>query len=225
MSFSEKPKMRAKMRVGELLAGTFSELASIPVPLLIYIAVFFLLGILQTSAGNLSGLASLTAMFLYFVGQYALYRILLRRAKMIEIDGPFRVFRFIGMALLLSIPIFIGFNFFLLPAVFLVAKWVMAPAYLVAGKKGVIESIGNSWSTSDGSSFSLSLVVFLLAIVFAIVILLAALLDEFVGIGSSTIPLVVVAVLHAYPLLLMGLSITAYRGLNQEPERLGDVFS
>ncbi len=212
------------LRVGPLLAGTFSELAAIPGPLLLYLGTFFGLGLLGRLASWLNGLTALAAVVAYFVGQYLLYRLLLRRSGLMVDDGPFRVFRFFGMALVLGVAIYIASVFFVIPGLILAAKWVMAPSYLVAGSRGTFAAMGESWRASGGNTLALAVVLFVLVVLYLFIIGVGGGIGSISGPGGLMGNFATQLTLHCLPLLLMGLSITAYRALNDEPERLADVF-
>ena len=212
------------LAVGPLLTGTFHELVSIRGPLLLYLGVFVGLGLIGRLGAPLGGLITLVGLAGYFLGQYLLYRALLRHAGLMVEDGPIRVFRFFGMALVLGMAIYLASAFFVIPGLILAAKWVMAPAYLVAGSRGTFESIGDSWRASSGNTLALVVAFGLLGIAYLFLVGMAGAFGALSGLDQVADNLSVQLALHCLPLLLMGLSVTAYRTLNDEPERLAEVF-
>jgi hypothetical protein len=212
---------KAEVSTGELISGAFAELGESKREVAMYLGAFLLANIAnELEPGDALNLATLVG---YFVAQYWLFRVILRKAGFAA-DGPFRVFHLFGMAIVIGAPVWIGAMFLFVPGIILAAKWVMAPSFLVATDKGVFDSMGASWSTSNGYTLQLSLAFTALFLIFFVLIgivsVVDAQLEEIVGkkllSGWTT---------HFLPLLLMGLSVTAYRQLQQAGQTLSDVFA
>ncbi len=216
---------------GALVTETFNVLASARREVGLYLLVFGGLGVLA-SLSAIGGTVSVLSFFFYFAAQYWLCRQMLLRAGLGHVDS-FKIFSLFFMAILLSLGIVIGFNFFWIPGILLGAKWVMSPAFLVARDDNLFEAIGASWRASDGNTLSLSLAY---AIVCAIgfVALVAV-----ISLGSMTQNIVDGAgrivsgpieglffslTLNAVPILMMALSVGAYRLLSDQGDDLTEIF-
>jgi hypothetical protein len=222
MAFVETDKLAA----GELITGAFGELAQNRREILIYLGVFLLVDIASSvvpkSVVVITGPTGLLASGGYFLGQYLLYRAMLRRAG--HTAGGIRIFRFVGMAIVIGFGLLFASYLFLIPAIVIAARWIAAPCYLVATDRGVFASLGESWSASSGSTLALSLAFT------AMVLIFFALLVAFTAAGAAIKGLLGPALsfgftAHLLPLLLMGLSVAAYRRLNEEGVELAAVFA
>ena len=208
--------------VGELLGGTFATLKRARRELAIYFGAFFAVGLLSETSSTLGGILALVAFVGYFLGQYWLYQAMLRDAGLLQDEGM-RVFGLFIMALLLFIPVVIGLNALLVPGLVLIAKWVMAPSYLVARKRNVFEALGESWRASEGNMWQLALATFLLGVIWMIAFVILSAIGGALG-GGSNGPFGWLAI-HLLPVLLMGLSVSAYRRLGGDGAELREVFA
>ncbi|MDE1466502.1 hypothetical protein [Aurantiacibacter sp. D1-12] len=223
MSFVQQKRAN----VFDLLAGAFRELSEIRKELAIYFVIFAALLLFPTRwIGLGSSLVSSLVLFLgYFVAQYWLYQAMLRKAGMLQ-DGKWRIVEFFVMALVLIVPISIGLNLFVIPGLILIAKWIMAPTYLVAQKRNLIQAIGESWSASSENSVALTLAATVICVIWGLSFGLAAAL-----IGLADVMDVVAGDdlfwlwVYFLPVLLAGLSMSAYRQLSDETASLTEVFA
>ena len=126
--------------VGELLNGTFRELAVIKREIGIYLVAFIVAGLLADFISPFRPVSAFATFCGYWVGQYWLYRVALERPG-ITVDEKFKVFSLFFMALILVFPIYIGMAFLLLPGILLASKWIMAPTYLVAERVDLFQAI------------------------------------------------------------------------------------
>ena len=216
-----------ELSVGELITASFAELTANRREIAIYLGAFLLVdvaGALIPGSRAWLGSGGLLMLGGYFVGQYLLYRTMLRRAGHAGAESGFHIFRFVGMALMIGIALLFAANLFLIPAIVLAARWIAAPCYVVAADKGAIAAIGESWSVTNGNTLSLSLAFTALALVFfalfvgfaAVESVAQTVLGTRLGFGLA---------MHVLPLLLMGLSVAAYRRLNHEGKDLAAVFA
>ncbi len=221
-----------RVSTGELINGTIRELAGIKRPLAYYFGFFFVAGFLTGFSSALSTLAAIPLFFAYFAGQYYLYRQALG-GRDFSSDDIGSVLGFLLLAVMLAIPLYFSVFFLVVPAILLGAKWVMAPAYYVAEDVNVIEAIGASWNRSNGNLGSLALTFFLIWLIWLAFGTAAGALTgglqgalqvvggtsrSSVGVGLSSV------VLHVLPVLLMGLSVSAYKALNDPAESLVAIF-
>lgn len=212
-----------QVTIGRLLTDTFAELASIPRELAVYFAVFAGAALVAEFVSATYVLIAVAAFFGYFVGQYYLYRALLDRAGVA--GAPFsKVLGLFGMALILIFPIMIGFNLFYIPGLLLAAKWVMAPSFLVAEDRDLFKALSDSWQASNNNLVALSLSFAILVTAWSVgFIPVFALSTALPGTGFG-FGWMVWAYMHVLPVLLMGLSVAAYRALADDDNSLVAVF-
>ncbi|MBH5322846.1 hypothetical protein [Aurantiacibacter sediminis] len=208
--------------VGELLGGAFRALGTIKRELAIYFLIFAALTLLPTNSLIPDFLFMLAVLAGYFVAQYMLYQAMLRKAGMMH-DSGWRTVEFAVLAVLLSIPISIGLNFFVIPGLILIGKWIMAPTFLVARRQNLIEAIGDSWRASYNNTVHLTLAATLICTVWIIAFGVLTALAELAGI-YFTDDLIWIWV-HVLPVMLAGLSMAAYEKLSDETATLSEVFS
>ncbi|KWV92752.1 hypothetical protein [Erythrobacter sp. YT30] len=221
-----------RVSTGELINGTFRELVAIKQPLAYYFGFFFVAGLLTSLSSTLSALATIPLFIAYFAGQLHLYRQALGRGNLTS-DDIASVFGFLLMAVILTIPLYIAVFFLVVPAVLLGAKWVMAPTYFAAEEMNVFEAISASWRGSEGNLGSLSLTFLLIWLIWLTMAIvggalgggLEGVLGAIGGASRSGIDGGVSSVIaHILPVLLMGLSVTAYKALNDPAESLVAIF-
>ena len=217
---------------GELITGTFSVIAAARREVGLYLLVFGGLG-LFLGFDLIEGPVSLFSFFFYFAAQYWLCRQMLVRTGLGHNDR-FRVFSLFFMAILLGLAISFGFNFFWIPGILLGSKWVMAPAFLAAGDDDLFKAIGASWRASDGNTLSLSLAysaigLIGLAVLWS-VIMVGSTTDRLANasgafVGGPIEGMFLSLSLNVLPILLMALSVAAYRMLSDNTDQLAEVFA
>ena len=62
---------------------------------------------------------------------------------------------FIGLTLLSSLGTLLGFIALVLPGIFIMARWILAPQMLVARDSGVMQALGDSWERTRGNEFQI----------------------------------------------------------------------
>lgn len=202
--------------MGELVPGAFATLGAIKRELAIYFLLFAALGLIDNVV---PGIPTVVGFVLYWLGHYLLFQALLRNAGWLEDDRK-RVFRFFFMACLIAIAIAIGLNFLIIPGVILGAKWIMAPAFLVARDGGVFAAMGDSWEASSGNTLHLSLAYAIIGGAWTLgLVMLGAVVD-----GTSAKSIVIGTYFHLLPVLMMGLSVYAYGLLAEPSNSLVEVF-
>ena len=211
-----------RVQIGTLLSGIFSELNVIRRELAIYFGGFAAVAVLADLLGMIRGPIALAATFAYFIGQYLLYQAMLRKAGMLR-DERKKVFSFFAMAIVLAVPIYMGTLFFVIPGLILGAKWIMAPTYLVAREGNLFHAIGESWKASEFNTVNLTLAYFVVWLGWVIVASIMTGGESAVRGGRDPSVLTWISV-HLLSVLMMGLSMSAYRHLNDETETLAGVF-
>ena len=214
------------VRVSELLSGTFAELSESRKEVGIYLLAFLIAGMVIDLSGPLGSILSLPIFIGYFVAQYYLYRAILSRGG-VSPDEKFKIFSFFFMAIILGFPIYFGLSLLLVPGLLLGGKWLMAPSFLVAEKTTLFEAIGASWHASSQNLLPLSVAFMLIGgMWFAAIAVFGGAFSAifgslpFSGLSSALVSLGV----HTLPLMLMGLSITAYKALREPDASLAAVF-
>jgi hypothetical protein len=212
--------IRREVSYGVLLEQTFGSLGLIWRELLAYLAVAIVLGLGTPLVGDKS--TGFFELLFYFVGQYWLFRSLLKRRGMLRTQR-IHFLSFFGLALLLILPIMFGLVMLIVPGLFLVARWIAAPAYIVATGQGAIAAAGASREAVRGHTAKvMTVVVVLFLITVAIMTALAGIDRAF---GNRADPEMMNLLWgHLLPLLLLGLSVATYERLGLEDTTIEDVF-
>lgn len=214
---------RRELQYGVLISRSFENLWLIRWRVLAYLLAVGLLGFGMPLLGNES--TGVIGFLLYFAGQYWLFHALLKARGLLQ-TGRIRFFAFVGLAALLILPIMSGLAAFLVPGLFLVARWIAAPAFIVARGQGAFVATGASADAVRGSTtrvMASAVVLFLIMIAFSAVI---------EGIGKALFgPDALGAVGpfdliegHLLPLLLLGLSVAVYELAGRKDTMIEDVF-
>lgn len=222
-----------QVSVGDLISGTFQELAAIKREVAIYFGAFFAYSVVSNFLGVIGGLLGLLAIPAYFIAQFWLYRAALGHSDL----GPHSAGRIVAMffmALLLGLGIYFGLSIFFIPGILLGAKWIMAPTFLVAEDGDLFSAIGASWRASSNNLLSLSLAYTAIWAVWAGLIFVimaitggidtAMMTGMGISGGFSAVAAILGIVFHLLPVLLLGLSVTAYKALADSDESLIAVF-
>lgn len=221
-----------RVGVGELLTGTFQGLASIKRELAIYFAAFLVAGLIADFLEVLRGPINIATTIGYFAGQYYLYRAVLRQAGIIY-DDAFKGFSFFLMAMILGVALYFSLIFFVVPAILLGAKWIMAPTYLVAEKGNLFDAIGASWRASSKNLLPLAMAFIVIWLIwlglqglFGGVSGASDTAAQGAGLNYSSNSLNAFGwiISHLLPVMLMGLSVSAYRALSESQNSLVAVF-
>ncbi|WP_108791178.1 hypothetical protein [Erythrobacter sp. Alg231-14] len=220
-----------QISAGALISNTFIELARIKKEIGIYLAVFTAIAVIAEFAPLGEELGWFPATILYFLGQYYLYREMLTRGGMI-VDSRFKVFSLFFMALVLVIPLYLGFTLLFIPGLLLMTKWVMAPAILVSEETHLFDALGASWSLSDNNVMSIGVALFVIGLIWFVIVMVggtgAGLIEQVVlnirGANDGRMGPLIWPFLHTLPLLLMGVSVSAYRALNDAGHDMVSVF-
>lgn len=205
---------------GELMSRTFANLWLIWPQVLAYLAVFALLGLAMPLFG--SERAGLADFLLYFAGQYWLFRTVLRKRGLLQTQR-IHFFAFVGLALLLILPIAIGFALLIVPGLFLVARWIAAPAFIVAQGHGAFMAAGASEAAVRWQAGKLMKAVVVLFLILVAILMPAAGIDRALG-GLADPDALDRLVGHVFPLMLLGLSVSTYELMGSKGTMIEDVF-
>jgi hypothetical protein len=214
-----------KLSTGELIRAALEELTENRREVLLYLGAFLVVDIagalITRAVGDVAGLGTLLVLPGYFLAQYLLYRVMLRRAGHAGGDGRMRIFRFVALAVVIGFCLLLALYLFVIPAIVLACRWIAAPCYIVAADKGVSASLGESWSATRGNTLPLALAFTCLVLLFVVLSTTVGAMIQ--GVLGNGVAFGVTG--HFLPLLLMGLSVAAYRRLDGEGVELAAVFA
>jgi hypothetical protein len=208
---------------GSLLSRTFGNLTAIWRELAAYLAgVVVIAFILPLIGSELSGIPAVVG---YLAAQYWLFRRVLVTRGMLDTQGT-HVLAFAALAALLIIPIMIGLAMFFLPGIFLVARTIAAPAFIVARGEDAFAAMRSSWQAVRGNSLPVMIVATLLVLGASMFGGLFTVIDAAVGsvdAYADASPGNVIQI-QLVPLLLLGLSTATYELLGPEDNSIEEVF-
>lgn len=208
------------VRYSTLMSLSLRHLALIWRQVLAYLAVFALLGLSTPLVGTES--TGLAGFLLYFAGQYWLFRALLQSRGLLQ-TTRIHFFAFVGLAIVLILPIIFGLAMLIMPGLFLVARWIAAPAFIVARGQGVFAATESSASAVRGNT---ARVAGAAVVLFLIVVAISGVLEAIgraLGWGDGIGALDLVEA-HLLPLALLGLSTATYELLGPEDTAIEEIF-
>lgn len=227
-----------KVGVGELVGGTFEQISAHRRTLGIYLAVFIPLtaaanfgdtafGLLREPDGDLlsaragfnNGLLGLLATLASVAGQYLVFERMLGAPANGTGRGA-RIVAFIGLAIVTFLGVILAALFFLLPALFVGARWLMSPAFFLGEGRGMFDALTASWRQTRGNTLPVALTLFLALLGFAA---LTSLLGWAKGLLGTAIADAIAGEIWA--VMLIGLSVATYRALVSPAGELAEVFA
>lgn len=217
---SRYPGFRREVGYGELLSLSLRNLALIWRQVLAYLVVAALLGLGAPLFGNEA--AGLAGVLLYFAGQYWLFRSLLKARRLLESER-IHFLGFVGLAALLILPILFGLAALVLPGLFLAARWIAAPAFIVARGEGVFAAAGASSAAVRGNTVKVMAAVVVLFLIVIALFTPVDLIDRALG-NQADNALLDRLMSQFFPLMLLGLSVAVYERLGPEDTMIEDVF-
>lgn len=212
--------VRRDLSMATLMSHSVRNLALIWRQVLVYLAVFALLGLSMPLFGSQS--TGMVGFLLYFAGQYWLFRALLKSRGLLQ-TTRIRFFAFIGLAIALILPIIFGLAVLIVPGLFLVSRWIAAPAFIVAQGQGVFAATESSASAVRGNTARVAgaaVVLFLIGVAISGVLeVIGRALGWADGIGALDL-----VEGHLLPLALLGLSTATYELLGPEDSDIEEIF-
>jgi hypothetical protein len=209
---------RRHVDFGTLVASMFANLSLVWRPLAVYVAVVAVLALVLPLAGE--GVRGIPAFALYLAGQYWLFRTLLKARGLLNTQR-IHGFAFLGLAAMLILPIMFGLGLLVLPGLFLTARWIAAPAFVVAQGDNPIAAASASWNAVRGHTVQ---VVGIIALSVIGASTIGAILRVLIGDLGGTLEPIEVIQLQFIPLLLFGLSTASYELLGPEDNSIEEVF-
>lgn len=208
---------------GLLVSRSFENLWVIRKQVAIYLAIVAvaaftipLLGIGFTSGGGL---------VVYLVGQYWLFQALLKERGMLETQGN-HLGGFLLLAMLLIGPIMLGIFALILPGLFLVARWIAAPAFVAGRGEGAWTAAKSSWEMVRGHTGKIATIVVMMFLIASLFGTLANGLNALLaGIAAyrEARPFNLIEA-HLFPLMLLGLAVAVYELLGPRDTMIEEVF-
>lgn len=208
---------------GTLVSRSFENLWAIRLQVAVYLAAVAFFAFAMPVLG--SGITGGGGFVLYLFGQYWLFQMLLKRRGLLETQA-FHIFAFFALAAVLIIPILLGLAALLLPGLFLVARWIAAPAFVAARGQNAFTAAGASWDAVRGHTAKIAgIVVMMVLITSAFGTLTAGFGGLLSGVDAyrEAKPLDVIGV-HLLPLMLLGLSVAVYELLGPRDTMIEEVF-
>ncbi len=205
---------------GRLMQLTFANLRLIWRELLAYLALAIVLGLGSPLFGDKS--AGFFDLLFYFAGQYWLFRSLLQKRGLLRTQR-IHFLSFFGLALLLILPIFFGLAALLLPGLFLVARWIAAPAYIVARGDHAFAAASASSAAVRGQTGAVMAALIVLGLILIAIMTVMVGVDRALG-SPADIELMNRVSGHFLPLLLLGLSVATYDLLASPDTTIEEIF-
>ena len=204
--------MDKNLTVGEVINGTIATVADNKAAAIAYIAVFTALGTglewglsqvgtgmfdqfadagwLLAAFGVSAGIGGILFVIVAVVGQYLLWEAMLRQRHHLMSGYDRRFLAFFGLAILTGIGVAFGFLLLIVPGLIFMARWAMAPAYLMVEKEGIIDSMGGSWHAVKGNTTPVVLAVLVGGLVFFGLAVIAGLGTGFSGEPAGQVALI-----------------------------------
>jgi hypothetical protein len=122
------------------------------------------------------------------IAGYVLLEAMLRRTGLRSREGEAVFFSYLGLSILYTLGVMVGFLIIIFPGLYIMARWSIAQPMIVARGEGVMQTLGESWERTKGNEFqilvaAIALIVPLVAIMIAGGIFLDA--KSLPGIGIS----------------------------------------
>ena len=172
------------LKIGKIIDKTLGVIERTALPALIFVIVvtalcapisWFTVGSL--SASRLAGGELLKAV-IGIVAAYFLIVPMLRRAGLHTRSDADAFLPFIGLSVLSALGVLLGFIAFIIPGLFVMARWSIAQPLLVGRGTGVMESLGESWERTRGNEFSIIIAALALALAPIVVMIATAVFFE-----------------------------------------------
>lgn len=159
-----------ELKVGRILEVTFDVVERNAVAAVVFIVALVIVngaityfGADYSSFVQEMGKQFITAL-IGIVAAFLLVTSMLRTAGFLR-GAPDDLFLpYVGLSILAGIGVIIGLILIIFPGLYLMARWSIAPAVLLSQRKGVIDSMKESWERTGGSEFAIILVVVILVV-------------------------------------------------------------
>jgi len=134
-----------------------------------------------------------------------------------------RFWLYLGMTILSTIGLIIGFILLIIPGIILAVRWSAASGFLVSGREGVIDSLKASWEATRGNG----LTIFLAGLVlFIVLVLIIGIITGVISFVNVTLGGIVGSLLEAFTNAIMpAFGVAIYCLVQNDGEQLEEVFS
>ena len=112
------------------------------------------------------------------VAGYLLLNAMVRKTNLVSRKGEDAFLAFFGLSLLSGIAVLVGMVLLIIPGLFLIARWSIAQALVVARGDGVMQAFGESWERTRGNEFQILMAMLALLVVFIAIVIAASALFE-----------------------------------------------
>ena len=164
-----------ELKIGKIVDKTLGvlERCALPAALFVVVVTALSVAISYLTFGSTSVMRLLGGEFLKsaigIVGSYFLLIQMVRRTGLRSRTDEEAFLPFIGLSLLSALGVMLGMIAFVIPGLFVMARWSIAQPLLIASGTGVMASLRESWERTRGNEFQiivagLALVVLLMAV-------------------------------------------------------------
>lgn len=149
------------LKIGTIIDKTLGVIEVNAMPALVYLLAMTAAGIPISyfSVGSLDVMQIVGGQVLKSViGMVLGYFLLVAMVRRTGLQSPMArdaLLPYIGMSLLSSLAVMLGMIVFILPGLFLMARWSIAQPLLVSRGGGVMASLGESWERTSGNELSI----------------------------------------------------------------------
>lgn len=139
-------------------------------------------------------------------------------------DRDTRIWAYIGMAILSGIGTVLGFLFLIIPGLILMVRWSAASGFLIGARKGVTESLGDSWEATRGHGWP---IFFAGLVVFLGIIIVSAILGGAVGFSGNELAIALISSVAeaATNAVFLAFGIGVFLLVHDDTEEIGEVFA
>jgi hypothetical protein len=216
------------LTVGKIIDKTLGVLELNAVPAAIFVVALTALSVPVTwyGVGSLSISRILGGQLLIaaagVVCAYFLLVAMLRRTGLYARTEGDTFLPYIGLSLLYTLGVMLGFIVIILPGLFIMARWSIAQPLMVGGGRGVMAALGESWERTKDKEFQ-ALGAWLALIVLPVVVLIIA--RSFFG--QENLAGIVIAQIcsSAISVISLAWNVALYGLIVGKPEQTAEVFA
>lgn len=203
-----------ELKTGRVIEATLDVVERCALPAVIFVAgltvtngAMAYFGLSYTSIAQQVALGG-AGFVISVIATYLLLDAMLRRHGHIQPDADDAILAYAAFSIVYSLAVGLGLLLIVFPGLYLMARWSVAQALLLAQGKGPIEAMKDSWERTSGSEFAILVAIVVLVIVPGVISMLAATQfepDDPLGIG------LVQLISSAASLLAVAMSVALYR--------------
>jgi hypothetical protein len=172
--------------------------------------------------GLVGGFYDLAASIVAVVANYLLLRRYLAARGRLQ-EGHERFWAYVGMLILSTIGLVIGFLLLIVPGFILLVRWSAASGFLIGSRSGIVDSLRASWDATSGQGWAIFLAGLVLVIGLGIVGGVAGATLSLAGPGAVGTATSVANALNNVVFLAFGIAI--YSLVDDDRREFEDVFA